>query len=107
MKALALLMHIVHFPNISRRHIALKHMAQNPDKYVNISFLHAIFYIYILLLYFENIGVGNFSHSSIMMNFIQYLFFFISKLRNILTKKGQALVYTRNIQRKEKQKRDQ
>ena len=38
---------------------------------------------------------------------IDYFFFLISKLRNILTKKGQALEYTWSIQRNEKQKRDE
>ena len=34
-------------------------------------------------------------------------FFFISKLRNILTKKGQALEYIGSIQRKEKKKKQE
>ena len=33
--------------------------------------------------------------------------FLISKLKNIFTKKGQALEYTGSIQKKEKQKRDE
>ena len=47
-------------------------------------------------------------HKGIIIIIIIIIFFFlISKLRNIFTKKGQALEYTGSIQRKEKKKKDE
>ena len=66
-------------------------------------------FIPILILLFQNFLLRRSIEVcfSISLTLLGSFFFLVSKLRNILTKKGQALEYTGGIQRKEKQTRDE